>query len=159
MPLPNGSDESALRLRIVQYFKELFTVSAQLQTLAEKELRQEEFNEQETLFLKSIVKRKFIDRGPGCGGPTIEELWDGWYTGLFYQKDDNPAVIADVHTNPSNDPASALYSPRVLHAATGPVVVEFLIVETDEGAAIYVDQPLLTLKWLRKEIADGRLNG
>jgi hypothetical protein len=66
-------------------------------------------------------------------------LWDGWYTGLFYQKDDNPAVIADVHTNPSNDPASALYSPRVLHAATGPVVAEFLIVETDEGAAIYVD--------------------
>lgn len=138
VPLPPDDIGNATRERIFVYLDNLIVVSSQLQTLAEKELRLEEFTEQEELFLKSIIKRQAKYHGEGCAGPIIEELWDGWYAHLFYKKDDNPALIADVHTNPTNDPASALYPPRVLHAATGPAAAEFLIVNTDEGMAIYV---------------------
>ena len=74
----------------------------------------------------------------GCGGPTFEEMWDGWYSHLFFRKDESPALIADVHTNPNNDLASSLYPPRVLHAATGPVSALLFIVETDEGKQLYI---------------------
>jgi len=75
----------------------------------------------------------------GCGGtPSFEEMWDGWYMHLIYGKDESPAVIADVHTNPTNDPASALYPPRVLHAGTGPASALFMIVDAGEGPALHV---------------------
>ena len=137
-PLAPGASGATTRDRIVTYFANLQAVSLQLQTLAEKELRLEAFTEQEELFLKSMIKRDTKYLGDGCTGPIIEELWDGWYAHLFYKKDNNPALIADVHTNPNTDPNSALYPPRVLHAATGPVAATLLIVDTDEGMAIYV---------------------
>ncbi len=57
--------------------------------------------------------------------------WDGWYVDMFYDEDDNPALIADIHTNP-NPPG------QVLHVATGPTVPICLVAETDEGATMYV---------------------
>lgn len=138
VPLPAEDSGNATRDRIFTFLDNLATVSSRLQTLAEKELRLEAFTEQEEFFLKSMIKRDTKYLGDGCTGPLIEELWDGWYAHLFYQKDDNPALIADVHTNPTDDPASELYPPRVLHAATGPVAAEFFIVDTDEGWTIYV---------------------
>lgn len=134
---PGGKDGKLLQ-GILTYLDNLHTISGQLQTLAEKELRLEEFSAEETLFLQSIIKRKATLLELGCGDPKIEEQWDGWYPHLFYQKDDNPAVVADVHTNTTTDMDSSLYPPRVLHAATGPVAVELLVVDTDEGMTIYV---------------------
>ena len=52
--------------------------------------------------------------------------------------DDNPALVADVHTNPTNDPRSVLYPPRVLHAATGSVSPIFLIADKGNGPTLYV---------------------
>lgn len=138
VPLAGNDHGVATRERIVSYFSNLAVVSQQLQTLAEKELRLEAFTEQEVLFLKSMIKRDTKYQGEGCTGPIVEELWDGWYAHLFYQKDKNPALIADVHTNVTSDPGSLLYPPRVLHAATGPVAAALLVVDTDEGMAIYV---------------------
>lgn len=119
------------------YFDNVMAIAEQLKTLAEKELRLEEFTAEEEAFVKSIIVRQAKEVA-GCGGPTFEDLWDGWYSNLFYDKDDNPAVIADIHTNPTNDPLSSLYPPRVLHVASGPVAPIFFIVDTDEGPTIYI---------------------
>jgi len=133
-----GDYATRVKARALAYFTALGSVSAQLQTLAEKELRLEEFTAEEELFLRSIVVLKEDLQIAGCGGPTFEEQWNGWYMALFYQRDDNPALIADVHTNPTNDPTHPLYPPRVLHAATGPLAPLFFIVDTDEGSMLYV---------------------
>ncbi|MEM7130885.1 MAG: DUF3160 domain-containing protein [Chloroflexota bacterium] len=126
------------RHKIISYLDNLEEISNQLQILAEKELRLEEFTRSEELFLKSMVRREYETFDTICSGMATEEYWDGWYVDLFYEKDDNPALIADVHTNPIQEPLSALYPPRVLHAATGPAVAQFLIVDTDESATMYV---------------------
>jgi len=125
----------AVRAKAMAYFDNVMTVALQLRTLAEKELRLEEFTPEEELFLKSIV---VIQNNPdySCGQPYF--IWNGWYLDLFLNEDDNPALIADVHTNPTNDPRSALYPPRVQHVATGPVVPVYMIVDTDEGSTLYV---------------------
>lgn len=133
-----GDYATYVKQRALDYFTALNSVATQLQTLAEKELRLEEFTPEETLFLRSIVVLKEDLQIAGCGGPTFEDQWNGWYMSLFYARDDNPALIADVHTNPTNDPAHPLYPPRVLHAATGPLAPLFFVVDTDEGSALYV---------------------
>ena len=106
--------------------------------LAEKELRREPFTADEEAFLKSIVRYQTETVSGLCGAPPLRELWDGWYMDLFYYEDDNPAVIADVHTSANNDPRSALYPPRVLHVATGQVAPLFFLVDTGEGTTLYV---------------------
>lgn len=133
-----GEQAQRVKTRALDYFSALAAVSTQLQLLAEKELRLEEFTAEEELFLRSIVMRKENLQIAGCGGPTFEEQWDGWYMNLFYSRDDNPSLIADVHTNPTNDPSAPLYPPRVLHSATGPLAPLFFIVDTDEGTMLYV---------------------
>ncbi len=135
--LPQSALSQDLKDRVLGYFQRVMDVSQMLRGMAEKELRLEEFNAEETLFLRSIMVAKAANV-MGCGGITFEDVWNGWYRGLFYRADDNPALIADVHTNPTNDPESPLYPPRVLHAATGPIAPILLIVDTDEGSAIYV---------------------
>ena len=119
------------------YFSNVMKIAAQLETLAEKELEQAPFTPDEELFLRSILVKQKVNV-VGCAGPTFEELWDGWYSHLFFGKDDNPALVADVHTNPNNDKKSSLYPPSVLHAATGPVSALLFIVETDEGKQLYI---------------------
>jgi hypothetical protein len=137
---PNGLPEGGpfVRERALTYFANVEQIAAQLRVMAEKELRQAAFTVEEEAFLKSIVKYQTETLSGGCGGPTVRELWDGWYMDLFYLEDDNPAVIADVHTNPNNDPASGLYPPSVLHVATGKVAPLFFLVDTDTGTTLYV---------------------
>ncbi|MEM7029310.1 MAG: DUF3160 domain-containing protein [Chloroflexota bacterium] len=132
-----GTNNEWMLERLFIYFNQVMAVMAQLETLAHKELANEPFTTDEEMFLKSIVRRQ-IHQGMGCGGSTIEEHWDGWYPTLFYAVDNNPAVIADVHTNPNNDPMSSLYPPGVLHVASGPVVPIVLIVDTGDDTAMYV---------------------
>jgi hypothetical protein len=105
-----------------------------LQAMAEKELRLEPFSADEEMFLKSIAVLQ--DVGGACGGPPYHDGWDGWYTSLFPWDDDNPALIADIHTNGNVDPPLA--PPAVLHVATGPVASLLLIADTDEGPVMYV---------------------
>lgn len=128
---------NAVQERASVYLQNLSEVAETLRVMSEKELRLEEFTEEETLFLRSIMVAK-EPNVMGCAGPTFEDMWDGWYRRLFYSSDDNAAVIADIHTNPTTDGQHPLYPPRVLHAATGPIAPIFFIVNTDEGTAIYV---------------------
>jgi hypothetical protein len=101
---------------ISDYFTNLAGIATRLKTLAEKELQQEAFNDEETLFLKSIVIQQELD-SIECGGPAYDERWNGWYTQLFIQEDKTPSLIVDVHTNPE----SILEPAGVLHVGTGPV--------------------------------------
>ncbi|MCB0122128.1 MAG: DUF3160 domain-containing protein, partial [Caldilineaceae bacterium] len=89
-----GDYAQSVKERALTYFTALESISAQLQTLAEKELRLAEFTPTEELFLRSIVKLKENLQIAGCGGPTFEDQWDGWYMNLFYSRDDNPSLIA-----------------------------------------------------------------
>jgi hypothetical protein len=121
----------------VAYFAKIMPIAERLKGMAEKELRLEPFSAEEAKFLKEVVIRQ-VEEG-GCAGPVVQ--WTGWYRDLFYDSnvpDGDPALIADVHTNPNDDPSSGLYPPRVLHVATGPAVPIFLIVDTDEGPTLYV---------------------
>lgn len=127
-----------VRQAALDYFARVQVIAGRLQVLAEKELRQEPFSEEEEAFLKSIIKRQVRANMAGCGGATLEEQWDGWYANLFFTRDDKAAVIADVHTNPNNDPSSGLYPPSVLHVATGPVAPLYLLVETPLGTGLFV---------------------
>jgi Protein of unknown function (DUF3160) len=123
-----------VRDKAVAYFDKIMPIAERLKGMAEKELRLEPFSTAETQFLKEVVIRRIAEGG--CAGPVVE--WTGWYRDLFYGSDGDPALIADVHTNPNDDPSSGLYPPRVLHVATGPAVPIFLIVDTDEGPTLYV---------------------
>jgi hypothetical protein len=131
-------EEQALRQTAITYFTHLDMVAGQLRTMAEKELRQEPFSTEELAFIKDVTTRTLEPAVIGCGGPTFEERWNGWYPKLFPWDDKSPVLIADVHTNPEDDPSSPLYPPRVLHAATGPVATAILIVDTDKGPCMYV---------------------
>jgi hypothetical protein len=115
---------SGLRQTALAYFEHLESVATMLQTMAEKELRLEQFSPEEEAFLKdtTILQKESI----GCG--QFREEWNGWYPQLFPWKDDSPALIADIHTN--TEPKLA--PPSVLHVATGSVAALILIVDTDE---------------------------
>ena len=126
-----------VQTRAFTYFGNVMTIAEQLRILAEKELRLAEFTPEEETWLRSLMVKQDVDV-EGCGGPRFEDMWDGWYRNLFFAKDETPALIADVHTNPTDDPRSALYPPRVLHAATGEAVPALFIVDTDEGEALYI---------------------
>lgn len=129
--------EERIRQTATTQFGRLAAAAAQLQTLAEKELRLEPFSPAEEKFLKETAVRKPAD--------FYQPQWAGWYPELFleykraaYQidrKDKSPALIADIHTDPGN---GLLQPARVLHVATGSVAGLIFIADTDEGPTMYV---------------------
>jgi hypothetical protein len=127
-----GEDKDTLQT----FFLNVSESAQILGLISEKELAQVPLSEEEQLFLESLVVKQSY--APGCGGASFEEMWDGWYMHLIYGPDESPAIIADVHTNPTNDPDSVLYPPRVLHVGTGPASALFMIVDTGEGPALHV---------------------
>jgi hypothetical protein len=124
---PRYEDYTAL----VEHFTLLVESARTLQTLAEKELRQELFTDDETLFLRSVVVRKYVN-DPGYGG-SVEEEWHGWYSDLVGY-DHTPALIADLHANVDY----TLGPVGVLHTATGTPVVEVMLVDDGTHQAAYV---------------------
>ena len=125
-------DVSTLRDKVLAYFKHLEYVATMLQTMAEKELRVEPFNEKEETFIRdtAVLQKK---NSKMCGEPPLE-IWNGWYPQLFPWEDESPALIADIHTNHN----TKLAPPSILHVATGSVAAMILIANTDEGPTMYV---------------------
>lgn len=123
---------------IKTYYSNLAEAATYLEGIAQKELVQEPMTEDEAYFLQSIVRRPeslFL----GCGGePAYKEQWDGWYVNLFVVEDESPALVADIHTNPTMEPASRLFPPSVLHVGTGAVTTVLFIAETAEGPTMFV---------------------
>lgn len=133
-----------LRQKTAAYFQSLAYVAGMLEAMSERQLSGEPFTAVEAEFLQNMVIHQIEEnRGGGCGGPRFTESWDGWYRDIFYSDspetfDENPAVIADVATNPNNAINSPLYPPRILHAATGHVVPIFFVAERDGVPTLFV---------------------
>ena len=151
--IDNGFDTEPLQT----FFMNVSQSAQLLSLISEKELAREPLSEQEQLFLKSLVIEQEIDV-MGCGGPSFEEMWDGWYMHLIYGKDETPAIIADVHTNPNTDRNSALYPPRVLHVGTGPATAMLMIVDSDEGPTLYVGPTFSYYEFAEEGFPPVRLN-
>lgn len=129
--------------RIRNYFADLEATATRLETMAQKELANQPFDEQETLFLRSVVVRKYIGE-EGYGGHT-EEHWDGWYTKLLPFDDENPSIVADVFTN-----LDARIAPvGVLHMGTGMPATVALVVDHEDGQTIYVGPAFTYFEHLR----------
>jgi hypothetical protein len=131
-------EEPALREAALTHFANLETVAGRLQSMAEKELRREPFTPEEEAFLQDTAVRHLETQDTGCAEVTLEH-WEGWYASLFLSREASLVLIADIHTNPNNDPNfPALYPPTVLHVATGPVAGIVFVANTDEGPIMYV---------------------
>ncbi len=113
------------------FFRRLSNAAAQLQALAQKELKGEPFTEDEQIFVKSLVVRQSAKRNEYSG--VLEETWGGWYADLI-ERDKTPACVADVHTNLNHEIGEV----GVLQIATGNPVIAVLVVESEEGSTIYV---------------------
>ncbi|MBD3291107.1 DUF3160 domain-containing protein [candidate division KSB1 bacterium] len=104
------------------YFLNLSRTMKQLETLAQKELNRQPFNEEETEFLE-----RMLFRVSGSGAPP----YDGWYAQLFYDNWDTAEIdyiIADVHTQPTDQSGSKVG--RVLHVATGMINLGIFLAES-----------------------------
>ena len=104
----------------------------------------EPFTEAETLFLRSVVVRKYVG-DPGYGG-RVEEEWHGWYSDLV-DYDVTPALIADLYTNP--DPQMGPVG--VLHTATGRPVVEVMLVGDGGQRTAYIGPSFTYMELLQSE--------
>ena len=89
----------SLQLRIKRFFSRMSEIMLALETMAEKELRHQQFSEKEKKFLKKTIDK----RGGGSGPPT----YSGWYPELFFNgggsADKWDPVVADVHTDPKTN--------------------------------------------------------
>lgn len=106
-----------IRQTVLTYFENLEKVAARLEALSLKELAGESFNEDDNLFLRSVMVRKFV--GDTHYGGYTEEDWTGWYNDLLPFGDESPRLVADVFTNLNKDIAPV----GVLHMGTGEPVV------------------------------------
>lgn len=118
--------------KCLAYFNHLSTVSSQLETIARKILACEAFDQEDTLFLRSVVVRKSVGNFAYGGGR--EEDWDGWYVGLFpFYDDQSPSLCSEVHANYEH----RIAEPGVLYSGTGRVGVLAVVVDT-APATVYV---------------------
>lgn len=121
-----------IRDKALRYFQELETTMNRLGNLAKKELAAQAFNEDDNLFLRSMIVRKYVG-DTGYGGRT-EEDWDGWFNDLLPFGDDSKQLIADVYTNYNSNIGEI----GVLHLGTEePSVIVFLL-DSAEKPCVYV---------------------
>ncbi len=108
--------------KVVEYYENFEEVMDVLQTLAEKELNQEDFSESEIDFLQKMLHAKNM---------VCYETIDGWLVDLFYGGDEKATEIdyitADVHTQPAD--AAGNIIGHVLHVGTGKINLGVFLAE------------------------------
>lgn len=132
-----GYDRRMLN-EITAYFARVGEIAGSLQQLAEKELQGEALSEDDRAFIRTTARREVHGGVGGCGPRQRVDELTGWYLDLFLERSAvtaSHAVIADVHTNPNQDPPLA--PPRVVHAATGPVALAVCVVDQPEDTTAY----------------------
>lgn len=104
--------ETTYAARIVYYFDYLSTVMEKLHIIAQKELNNESFTEEEIEFLKEVIYES-----EECGPE-----FNGWYPSIFYNMysvSEADYIIADVHTQPTDSSGNVIG--KVLHVGTGKI--------------------------------------
>jgi hypothetical protein len=106
---------------IVSHFEKWRSVMDTLATIAQKELDNTFFSDEEIRFLQRMISEQFF-----CGRD-----YDGWYADLFYNRWDYPEgllkkdyLVADYHTAPTNE--AGVFVGWVAHSGTGPVEMAIL---------------------------------
>jgi len=114
----------------IQFFDQFIETMLFLKTLAEKELRGENFNQTE---IDSLQKMLFLDGGSG------KPPFSGWITHFFfnpYDVDSCDYPVADVHTQPTD--AFGNMIGHVLHVGTGNINLGVFLVKNSPSS----DQPV-----------------
>jgi hypothetical protein len=117
--------------RANEFFADLTSVSATLETIAHKELEGSELTQAEFDFLRGTIEEELV----GCG----EVQYDGWYARLFYDRGkigEFKPTIADVHTAPTDEYGND--KGWVLHAATGRPMLMVFTMEDCGGVKSYI---------------------
>ena len=114
-----------IKKRQTEFFNNFAQTLAILKEIAGKELAQEEFDEQQTQFL-----RKIVEIVPSRSG---KPTYSGWYFGLFYKEPEDAyqydAIVADIY---ASSPNPELENPGcVLYQGVGKV--DLLTIAVDNG--------------------------
>jgi hypothetical protein len=117
--------------RHLEYFATMAGHLGQLGVLARKELAAEPFTESERQFVARTVNNHGVARFGSGGRPT----YDGWYTELFYQSEDDAdvsweATVADVHTDPD--------SKQVLQVGVGDLNLCVIAIDNQDDRMTFV---------------------
>lgn len=108
--MPTSNSEVS---RVIQFFPNFEMIMEKLETLADKELKNTAFTEEELDWLKSML---FFEGGSGV------PPYSGWYTQLFYDVWDaaeGDFTIVDIHTQPTDEAGNQVG--KVLHAGVGKI--------------------------------------
>ena len=143
---------SDIQARQVQHLRRFASVAGRMEALAEKELAQLAFSEDDLTFVNGLIEQPGQAPG-GCGGPAT---YSGWYPELFYRAvhwtDEQEfhsklgaggfdALVADVHTDVPDPNIPDCGS--VLHEAVGLPNLMFVAVENG-GAPFVCAGPVLS---------------
>ncbi len=109
VPVADRAPDTSFKAELLDYFANLRTTAATLQTMAEYERSGTSFTADQMAFINQAVTIQEV-----CGGGTA----DGWYPKLVFGDPLNfDPTIADVHTEPTDETGADVG--RVLHVGTG----------------------------------------
>ncbi|MBN1543542.1 DUF3160 domain-containing protein, partial [candidate division KSB1 bacterium] len=117
-------------VQIKNYFARLKTVAQKLTVIAQKEIDDQPFSDEETDWLQKML---FVEGGSGM------PPFSGWYADLYYLPEkaaEGDYVIADVHTQPT-DQAGAPVG-RVLHVGVGQINLCIVLAHNDGQPIAFV---------------------
>ncbi|HIA04100.1 MAG TPA: DUF3160 domain-containing protein, partial [Myxococcales bacterium] len=120
-----------LTTRLLEWASTWRSTMAHLESMANKELKDEPFNEVEIALFKQWIKKP---EEMTCGGPSFTGRFPALYLNEMHAEEFDP-IIADVHTNPNDD--APLGPARVLHVGTGKANLMILTRQSCEGTRAY----------------------
>jgi hypothetical protein len=125
------TDNEWLANRMIEWASNWRSTMAHLESMAEKELKDEPFNDVEITLFKQWIK---MPEEGVCGGPSFTGRFPSLYLNETHAEEFDP-IIADVHTNPNDD--GPLAPARVLHVGTGHANLMILTRQSCEGTRAY----------------------
>jgi hypothetical protein len=141
----NDSDPYFIN-NIDNYFDGFISTMQKLDTLAQKELNNEQFTDDEMLWAKCLIS---ASSPVGCGGPNV--VFDGWYPQMYYNtivdeewfgKSEDKFNVADIHTSPTDESGNMVG--WVLHVGTGPVNMATISTKNDKGIKTIFNGPVFS---------------
>ena len=121
---------------VVDYFEGLSGINDTLSVIAQKELDEVPFTEDEKTFLRRVI----YDADAGC-----TKVLAGWYTRMFFDRpsvEKPDMVVADIHTTPADEAGTIVG--WVFHVGTGPVNMAVVTAEVPGEGLIAFTGPVMS---------------